>query len=247
MIVRVRTAHGKTLRRRGECRRPVRQDPSREPPTCHLTDVSDKVRAGRGSGCAPRSLPRSTSNCEINRELQELKDRYTDLYEDSPAMYFSLDTQGKVIECNQTMLTSSNWGRLEIIGHSYDKVLHPSKVRRLPGPVPGIHCQRLGRKGNVLGQSSGELIDVWVIGKVVTGSKEIVTHTRFVAQDITVNRLLEAELQEKNRRLGEANVELSQRNQELDEFVYVVSHDLQDRCDLDRVFRFSDERLRRSA
>ena len=40
--------------------------------------------------------------------------------------------------------------------------------------------------------------------------------------------LLERELQEKNQRLGEANVELSQRNRELDEFVYVVSHDLQE-------------------
>ena len=59
-----------------------------------------------------------------------------------------------------------------------------------------------------------------------------------MAQDITLNRLLEAELQEKNRRLGEANVELSQRNRELDEFVYVVSHDLQE--PLRTLIAFSD-------
>ena len=59
-----------------------------------------------------------------------------------------------------------------------------------------------------------------------------------MAQDITVNRLLEAELQEKNRRLGEANDELSQRNRELDEFVYVVSHDLQE--PLRTLIAFSD-------
>ena len=41
---------------------------------------------------------------KINRELEELKNRYTDLYENSPAMYFSLDVHGTVIECNQTML-----------------------------------------------------------------------------------------------------------------------------------------------
>ena len=76
--------------------------------------------------------------------------------------------------------------------------------------------------------SSGELIDLWVIGKVVMASKGSIMHSRFVAQDITLNRLLEAELQEKNRRLGETNVELSHRNRELDEFVYVVSHDLQE-------------------
>ena len=97
-------------------------------------------------------------------------------------------------------------------------------------------------------KSNGELIDVWVIGKVVAGSKGSVAHTRFVAQDITVNRLLEAELQEKNRRLGETNVELSQRNRELDEFVYVVSHDLQEPLRTLIAFSgFLDEGLRRPA
>ncbi len=72
----------------------------------------------------------------------------------------------------------------------------------------------------------------------VPGPRAQSPHTRFVAQDITLNRLLEAELQEKNRRLGEANVELSQRNRELDEFVYVVSHDLQE--PLRTLISFSD-------
>jgi light-regulated signal transduction histidine kinase (bacteriophytochrome) len=77
-----------------------------------------------------------------------------------------------------------------------------------------------------------------VLGKMVPAHKGILAHARFVAQDITLNRLLEAELQEKNKRLGEANVELSQRNRELDEFVYVVSHDLQE--PLRTLISFSD-------
>jgi PAS domain S-box-containing protein len=143
-------------------------------------------------------------------------------------MYFSLDTQGTVIECNQTMLNTLNLSRQEVVGHSYDKLLPGSRVEGFL-----TRYQALMEKGSVEKETcwvkpNGEQIDVWVLGKVVAGAKGSVEHTRFVAQDITVNRLLEAELQEKNLRLAEANVELSQRNRELDEFVYVVSHDLQE-------------------
>ncbi len=63
-----------------------------------------------------------------------------------------------------------------------------------------------------------------------------------MAQDVTAKRRLEAELQEKNQRLAEANEELSLRNRELDEFVYVVSHDLQE--PLRTLTAFSDFLLR---
>jgi PAS domain S-box-containing protein len=228
-IVRVRTAQGKIRDVEVNVGARYEKIPIVSHLRCHLTDVTDKVQAERELRMRTHELTRANEQLRrINRELVELKDRYTDLYQNSPAMYFSLDTQGKVIECNQTMLNTLNLSREEIVGHAYDKLLE--------GPrVPGFleRYQAFMAKGSVEKETcwvkpSGELIDVWVIGKVVTSSKGSVEHSRFVAQDITVNRLLEAELQEKNMRLGEANLELSERNRELDEFVYVVSHDLQE-------------------
>ena len=54
--------------------------------------------------------------------------------------------------------------------------------------------------------------------------------------------LLEAELQVKNERLARANAELSRKNKELDEFTYVVSHDLQE--PLRTLIAFSDFLMR---
>jgi PAS domain S-box-containing protein len=229
LIVRVRTATGKT--RAVEVNVGARYGTNNAVShlRCHLTDVSDKVRAERALRLRTQELTQVNEQLRnINRELEQLKDRYTDLYENSPAMYFSLDTQGKVIECNQTMLTTLDRSRSEVVGESYDKLLHGSRVEGFLARYQAFLAKGSVEKETSWVKSTGESIDVWVIGQVVAGTKESVMHTRFVAQDITVNRLLEAELEEKNLRLGEANVELLERNRELDEFVYAVSHDLQE-------------------
>ena len=105
--MRVRTAHGKTRAIEVNVGARYGTDQQVSHLRCHLTDVTDKVRAERELRLRTRELTQVNEQLrKINRELEELKDRYTDLYENSPAMYFSLDVQGKVIECNQTMLTT---------------------------------------------------------------------------------------------------------------------------------------------
>ena len=59
---------------------------------------------------------------------------------------------------------------------------------------------------------------------------------------MTARHRLEAELQEKNDRLARTNEELSRKNKEMDEFTYVVSHDLQE--PLRTLIAFSDFLLR---
>src|SRR5205823_5420549 len=76
----------------------------------------------------------------------------------------------------------------------------------------------------------------------VIGREGKVLQTRSVAQDVTTRHRLEAELQEKNDRLARTNEELSRKNKEMDEFTYVVSHDLQE--PLRTLIAFSDFLLR---
>jgi PAS domain S-box-containing protein len=243
LIVKLRTAHGKT--RTVEVNVGARYGTKQKVThlRCHLTDVTDKVRAERELRLRTLELTQVNEQLrQINRELEELKDRYSDLYENAPAMYFSLDLQAMVIECNQTMLATLNKPRDAVVGHTYETFLHGPLAERFKA-----RFQEFLRKGSVDKEtrwvkSSGEIIDIWVMGSVVVSPKGAMTHARFVAQDITAKRRLEAEIHEKNQRLAQANDELSQRNRELDEFVYVVSHDLQE--PLRTLIAFSDFLLR---
>jgi len=81
-----------------------------------------------------------------------------------------------------------------------------------------------------------------VTGSAILGPEGRARQFRCVAQDLTARRVLEAELQVKNERLALANAELSRKNKELDEFTYVVSHDLQE--PLRTLIAFSDFLMR---
>ncbi len=239
LIVRIRTAQGKS--RAIEVNVGARYGTNQKVThlRCHLTDVTEKVRAERQLQLRTLELTRVNEQLRrINRELEDLKDRYTDLYENAPAMYFSLDPAGCVIECNQTMLSTLNRTRSEVIGRPYQSLLHESSWDTFRVGFANflergsVEIERCWLK------SDGEAIDVWILGKAVRGPKNSVTHARFVAQDVTARRRLESELQEKNQRLAQTNEELSRKNRELDEFVYVVSHDLQE--PLRTLIAFSD-------
>jgi PAS domain S-box-containing protein len=239
LVVRVQTALGKT--RAIEVNVGARYGSNQRVShlRCHLSDVTEKLRAEREVRLRSLELTQVNEQLRrINRELEELKDRYSDLYENSPAMYFSVDVEGNVIECNQTMLSTLNRAHAQIVGLPYQNLLPESLWPRFQ-----VRFQEFLQSGSAQNESrwvksNGEIIDVWVVSTVVQSAKDLTVHARCVAQDVTTKRRLEAELQEKNRHLARANDELSQRNRELDEFVYVVSHDLQE--PLRTLIAFSD-------
>jgi PAS domain S-box-containing protein len=243
LVVRIVTADGKT--RNVEVNIGARYGTNQRVThlRCHLSDVTEQVRAERELRLRTQELTQVNEQLRrINRELEDLKDRYSDLYEHAPAMYFGLDLKGNVVECNQTMLSTLKKNRSDIIGHPYRELLHRPAAAFDPAQFDDLLEKGSLEKETCWAKSDGEGIAVWVLGSLVLGFKGSSTHSRFVAQDVTAEKRLGAQLREKNERLAQANEGLSRKNLELDEFVHVVSHDLQE--PLRTLIAFSDFLLR---
>ncbi|QDV37481.1 sensor histidine kinase [Tautonia plasticadhaerens] len=196
---------------------------------CHVTDVTEQIRARREERRRTRELIRLNDELRrTNRALAELKDRYSDLYQNAPAMYFSLDLEGRLLVCNDTLLKTLGYSRRDLIGRPYENLLPVSDRPTFRGRF----AQYL-QDGRIEAESrwaavDGREIDVFVTAVAVRDSEGRLLHSRSVAQDITTRKRLEAELRRNNDRLARINDELSRKNTELDEFSYVISHDLQE-------------------
>ena len=241
LIYRVRTARGTS--RAIEINAGVRYGPDMAPRhlRCHVTDVTAKVKAGRELRRRTRDLLEANDELRrTNRELEELKDRYRNLYHDAPAMYFTLDEEGRFVGCNDTLARTLGRSRESLVGQPYPVLLEGDRTITKAGFAEFLRSGFAELEGR-WGKADGTAIDVWVTATVVPapdGSRQV----RGVAQDVTARRVLEAELREKNKRLAGAVAELSRQNKELDEFSYVVSHDLQE--PLRTLIAFSDFLLR---
>jgi chemotaxis family two-component system sensor kinase Cph1 len=194
---------------------------------CHLLDVTSQVRTEQELRRRTEELSRANAaQRQINADLQRLKESYRDLYHNAPVLYFSLDPHGRLVACNNTMLRTLGYPREELIGQPYTRLL-PSAGQSsfLENPtmfhVPGEVETRWIK-------ADGTVIDVWIGTTTIRNEQGHFVRSRNAALDVSERRSLEAALRAKTDKLTQANTQLRRINQELEEFTYVVSHDLKE-------------------
>jgi PAS domain S-box-containing protein len=194
---------------------------------CHFFDITDRVLTERELRRRTEELSRANERLQqINANLERLKESYGDLYHQAPVLYFSLDGRGSLIAVNETMLKTLGYLREDLLGQPYARLLAPASRQRYLAD-PDVY-QRSGEVEAQWVKKDGTPLDVWIRTAPLVDDQGRFIRSRSAAQDVTERKRLADAVHAKNEELQQANVQLRRINQELEEFTYVVSHDLKE-------------------
>jgi PAS domain S-box-containing protein len=170
-------------------------------------------------------------------DLIESERRFRMLYERVPVGYQSLDEDGCFVEVNQAWLDILGYTREQVMGHWFGEFLCPgfsqdNFAKSFPlfknvGEVHGVEFEMM--------RSNGSTIHVVFEGRVGYDGQGNFKQTHCVLSDFTSRRNYE-------KKLERLNSELSEKNRELEQLVYITSHDL--RAPLTNIAGFMGEMKR---
>ncbi|MGF1601152.1 MAG: PAS domain S-box protein [Thermosynechococcaceae cyanobacterium] len=155
--------------------------------------------------------------------LKRSEARYRAIYENTPVMLHSIDTEGRLMSVSNYWLEKLGYQRQDVLGRPSLEFLTPASQQ----DALELYLPRFDEQGflqNVSYQfvtKTGEILDVLLSAIAERDAHNQVE--RFLAVMIDVTELKQIEQQ-----LKQANTELVRSNQELEQFAYVASHDLKE-------------------
>lgn len=175
-----------------------------------------------------------TWRLKMETSLKESNEQFRALFEDAPIAYHETDCRGVIIRVNIAECELLGRGKQEILGHHVWDLVVPEQQadsrRDVEMTLTGaVEASQIFREYN---RSDGRRLYLSIHDKVVRSAAGEITGIRSTLLDMTEQHRIETELRNLNadldRRVYERTAELNLSNERLKEFVYTVSHDLQE-------------------
>ena len=163
----------------------------------------------------------------FDQDLARLKLSYRELYQNAPVMYFSMDSAGKLVTFNDTLIRTLGYTRKDLTNKNYN-VLLPTSPLPSNGTVPANRALQERELETRWRKKDGTLIDVWLHIVLVYDEAGAFVRSRGAALDFSEKNRLANELRFRGDELQGTNQRLRIINTELEGFTHVVSHDLKE-------------------
>jgi PAS domain S-box-containing protein len=194
---------------------------------CHFVDITDRIQTEQELRRITMEVSEANERLQqSHQEMERLKESYRDLYHHAPVFYFSLDPAGRLVAFNESFLRALGYPREELVGAPYEKLL-TDEARQALDANPDM-MKRPGEVESRWLRADGSWMDVWIGTTTIRDASGIFIRSRSAARDVTETRQLASDLRQKADELLRANTQLIRINQQLEEFTYVVSHDLKE-------------------
>lgn len=147
-----------------------------------------------------------TEHKRMESALQESEARYTDLYENAPDMYASVDVKtARIIHCNQTLADNLGFRKEEVIGRLVFEIYHPDCLEAAKQTFRAfMKTGAIQNRELELLHKDGSRISVSLNVSAVRDESDNIRYSRSALRDITDKKRAEKVLQRERDKLRKA-------------------------------------------
>ncbi len=160
----------------------------------------------------------------MEKELTDIaltSDKYTVIFDNAPTAIALVNKDGFLIDCNPKMEYLLGYKKKEIVGEHFGKWIHKDFIDAVRRDLDKIISGGASYAEYVFVKKDGSNIDVGINSNSVRDKNNKFIHTICFLRDIGEEKKYEAAMRE-------ITDELQHNNEELEQFAYVASHDLQE-------------------